>query len=101
MLDSLARLTDDAAGIEKTLRLFQGFATIAAGMSQPIEAASWAQARSELALGKYPGASRSATPTLIACNVRKTLLQTFEMAPMLEQCVAGAQQRYIAFDEGS
>ena len=62
MLNSLVRLMDDAAGIEKTLRLFQGFCTIAAGLSwSAVDAAPFAQARSELALGMPPYPSTRAS----------------------------------------
>lgn len=52
MLSSVVRLTEDAAGVEKTLRLVQGFCTVAAGVVvEAQDAAAWGQARSELALG--------------------------------------------------
>lgn len=53
MLASVVRYADDTAGLEKTLRLLQGFCTIALGfvVSAPQEAAYWIKLRSQLALG--------------------------------------------------
>lgn len=52
MLDSIVRYTDDTSGLEKTLRLFQGFCTIAAGLAvTPIDADYWAKTRGQFALG--------------------------------------------------
>ena len=34
MLTSAVRITEDLAGLEKTLRLFQGLSTIAVGLAQ-------------------------------------------------------------------
>lgn len=53
MLSSAAKFADDAAGLEKTLRLLQGFCTAVAGLTLSIQdAAPWRQARSQLAVGK-------------------------------------------------
>jgi hypothetical protein len=54
MLSAAVRFANDAAGVEKTLRLLQGFCTVAAGLLMPApEAAAFAQARAELALGGH------------------------------------------------
>lgn len=54
-LSNLVRFSEDAAGIEKTLRVFQGFCTTLAGLAHSAESASpWRQARSQLALGSFP-----------------------------------------------
>ena len=53
MLASTAHFLDDAAALEKTLRLLQGICTFIAGSTALLEtAAPWAQARSQLALGE-------------------------------------------------
>nr|POE65031.1 putative amino-acid permease c15c4.04c [Quercus suber] len=49
MLSSIVRFTDDAAAIEKTLRLFQSFATIYVGLTS---SAAALELRRELALGR-------------------------------------------------
>lgn len=52
MLSSTVRFLDDAAGLEKTLRLIQGLCTTIIGLAASTESvASWRQARSQLALG--------------------------------------------------
>jgi hypothetical protein len=51
MLDSLVHFGDDAAGIEKSLRMLQGISTTAAGLLPPYDAAPWIQARNQFALG--------------------------------------------------
>ena len=55
MLTALVRYTDDAAGLEKTLRFFQGLCTIVIGLlslnARAEVAAPWIQARSQLNLG--------------------------------------------------
>lgn len=53
MLAPLVRFGEDAAGIEKTLRLLQGLTTTAVGLSTTVEeAAPWAQARFQFALAR-------------------------------------------------
>jgi len=53
MLASIARFTEDAAAIEKTLRLVQGLCTTAAALNESTDtAAAWLQARSQVNLGK-------------------------------------------------
>lgn len=49
MLQSIVRFSNDAAAIEKTLRGFQGFATIAVGLAHDID--FWLKLRAQLALG--------------------------------------------------
>jgi hypothetical protein len=52
MLSSTVRFADDAAGLEKTLRLIQGLCTTVIGLVTSTDsAAPWRQARSQLALG--------------------------------------------------
>jgi chloramphenicol 3-O-phosphotransferase len=54
MLSSTARFADDAAGLEKALRLIQGLCTFMVGVTTSTErAAPWRQARSQIALGKF------------------------------------------------
>lgn len=53
MLDGIVRYADDAAGLEKALRLAQGFCTIAVGLADAAEeAVFWAKMRSQFALGE-------------------------------------------------
>lgn len=52
MLAASARFADDAAAVEKTLRLIQGFCTTIIGLTASAElAVPWKQARNQLALG--------------------------------------------------
>lgn len=52
MLHSIVKFTDDSAGLEKTLRLFQGFCTIAVGLAVSVDDADyWAKTRGQFALG--------------------------------------------------
>lgn len=52
MLQQLVRFADDTAGLEKTLRLFQSFCTIAVGLSTTAEdLALWVKLRAQFALG--------------------------------------------------
>lgn len=52
MLDAIVRYTDDAAGLEKTLRLLQSLSTIATGIAtQGDDLAFWLKLRSQFALG--------------------------------------------------
>lgn len=54
VLDSIVRYADDTAGLEKSLRLFQGFCTIAAGLpafASDLETVM--KLRSQLALGAF------------------------------------------------
>jgi hypothetical protein len=54
MLSSTARFADDAAGLEKALRLIQGLCTFMVGVTTSTErAAPWRQARAQIALGKF------------------------------------------------
>ncbi|KAK4553684.1 hypothetical protein LTR86_009182 [Recurvomyces mirabilis] len=53
MLASIARFTDDAAAIEKTLRLVQGLCTTVAALNASADAAApWLEARSRVNLGR-------------------------------------------------
>ncbi|CZT25045.1 uncharacterized protein RCC_10773 [Ramularia collo-cygni] len=53
MIRSVVKFTDDAAGLEKTLRLIQGFCTIAVGLAvSPADADLWAKTRGQFALGR-------------------------------------------------
>ncbi|KAI5363057.1 Putative peroxisomal biogenesis factor 11 [Septoria linicola] len=53
MLQSIMRYSDDAAGIEKTLRGLQGFVTIAVGLAQSQEDINfWLKLRAQFALGR-------------------------------------------------
>lgn len=52
MLSSVVKFTDDSAGLEKTLRLLQGFCTIAVGLAaSAVDADYWAKTRGQFALG--------------------------------------------------
>lgn len=52
MLRSVVKFTDDSAGLEKTLRLFQSFCTIAVGLAvSAADADFWAKTRGQFALG--------------------------------------------------
>lgn len=53
MFESVVRFTDDSAGLEKTLRLFQGFCNIAVAFAvTALDADYWAKTRGQFALGE-------------------------------------------------
>lgn len=53
MLTQVSDFLDDGTGIEKTLRLVQGFCTVLAGLSTTTAAAApWSAAKSQVNLGQ-------------------------------------------------
>lgn len=53
MLDSIVRFADDTAGLEKALRFFQGFCTLAVGLVQSAEDVEfYVKLRAQFALGE-------------------------------------------------
>lgn len=54
MLKAVVRFADDTAGLEKALRLFQSFCTIAVGLATTAEdLAFWVELRAQFALGMH------------------------------------------------
>jgi hypothetical protein len=71
MIASLAAFTNDAAGLEKCLRLSQSICTIALGALQPAHAQveAWKRARGHFALGEFDLVSLGLmTALLLACT---------------------------------
>lgn len=88
MLSSLVKYTNDGAGLEKTLRLIQGFCTIVVGvLDSPFESAPWNAAKSQLALSESHYLARSEQQYILSTRYHSSaVFQVAEMGTLLAEC---------------